>query len=260
MDGVLKDLPGVRGVLIDVDGTLLADDRAIPGAPQVIERLRAEGVPFRVTTNITRLSRAAIAAMLQECGVRVDARDVINPSILARRRVIESGRHRAALLVARGTRADFEGIEESETSPAWVVLGDLGRGFTRERLSTAFRCLRDGATLLALHRIRYWHDPAEGWVLDVGAYAAALEYAAGVEAEVVGKPSIGFFQLALAELGLPAGEVVVVGDDPETDVIGGRAAGCRTALVRTGKSSADHGVAAGPAPDLTLESVRELIA
>jgi len=55
-------IPGVRGILFDVDGTLLDNDRPIAGAPAAIERLRAAGIPFRLTTNTSRRPRSAIAA------------------------------------------------------------------------------------------------------------------------------------------------------------------------------------------------------
>ncbi|HKN47033.1 MAG TPA: TIGR01458 family HAD-type hydrolase, partial [Candidatus Polarisedimenticolia bacterium] len=80
---------------------------------------------------------------------------------------------------------DFAGIRRDEERPEWVVLGDLGRGFTWERLNYAFRFLRDGATLLALHKNPSWFAGKEGFVLDAGAFVAALEYATGCRALVV---------------------------------------------------------------------------
>jgi ribonucleotide monophosphatase NagD (HAD superfamily) len=112
-----------------------------------------------------------------------------------------------------------------------------------------------------LHKNRFWHAGEErGWVLDAGPFVAALEYAAGVEAEIVGKPSGAFYELALADIGLPAGEVLVVGDDVVNDVRGGASAGCRTALVRTGKFEEGAAARAGVRPDLMLDSMADLAA
>src|SRR5262249_60228650 len=88
--------------------------------------------------------------------------------------------------------------------PDRVVVGDLGRGFTSDVLNAAFRHLRGGAGLIALQKNRYWSAGSEGILLDAGAFVAALEYAAGVTAVVVGKPSARFFELALASIGVPA--------------------------------------------------------
>jgi HAD superfamily hydrolase (TIGR01458 family) len=250
-------LDGIRGVLVDVDGTLMVGDEAVPGAGAFLGRLRERGLRFRLTTNTTRMSMGAVASRLRGAGMEALPGEILAPSILARRRILDSGRTRTALLVADEARVDFSGLDHDEARPDWVVVGDLGPGFTWERLNAAFGWLRAGAGLIALQKNRYWNAGREGWVLDAGPFVCALEYAAGVVAEVVGKPSRRFFDLALADLDLPPDTVLVVGDDPETDGAGGAAAGCRTALVRTGKYSA-----AGPAPfapDLLVDSVATLL-
>jgi ribonucleotide monophosphatase NagD (HAD superfamily) len=71
----------------------------------------------------------------------------------------------------------------------------------------------------------------------------------------VGEPSGAFFELALAELGLPAGAVLMVGDDVDMDVAGGAEAGCRTVLVRTGREKLSP---SSPEPDLVLDSIAQL--
>lgn len=253
--GVLK---GIRGVILDIDGTLLDGDRAIPGAAAALDRLRGEGLPFRLATNTSRRSCNAIAVVLKAAGFRVEAGEILTPAVLARRHILDSGRTRAALLVTEDAAADLSGVEPDEEDPAWVVVGDLGPGFTYERMNAAFRCLRRGAGLLALHRGGSWHAGEAGWVLDVGAYVAALEYATGDRALLMGKPSIDFFRLALADLGLRAADVLVVGDDPAADVAGGAAAGCRTALVRTGNALGKGLPGDAARPDFVLDSVAAL--
>ena len=248
----------VSGVLLDVEGTLLLHDRAVPGAAEALADLRRRSLPHRLLTNTSRRSRRATAAALAAAGLPGSPGLVLTPAVLARRLILASGRAEAFLLVPPEAREDLEGVREEEEAPAWVVVADVGSGFTHERLSAAFRCLRRGARLLALHRNPCWR-PADGvdWVLDAGAYVAALEYASGLAAEVVGKPSPAFFRLALAEIGLPPEQVLVVGDDPRTDVAGAAAVGCRTLLVRTGPSAGGL-PAAGPGADRVAGSVAEL--
>src|SRR2546425_13082697 len=161
-------LPGVRGVLFDIDGTLLDRDTPIPGAAEVVERLRARGIPFRIGTNPTRRRRSAIAGILRRGGIRVEDGEVLAPAVLARRRILDSGRRRAALLVPPASREDFVGVHEDEDRPDWVVVGDLGRDFTFERLNRALYCIRKGARLIALHKNRVWDNGADGIVLDAG--------------------------------------------------------------------------------------------
>lgn len=256
----LGSLPGrpVRGALVDIDGTLLTGDRPIPGAARAIERWRDAGIAFRYLTNTSRRSRAAIATALGAAGFPADPGLVITPAALARRLVEQSAHPRAAILVAPEARADFEGLVDDRTSPAWVVMGDLGEGFTYALLNEAFRLVRAGAELVALHRQRSWRPAGEGdEVLDVGPFVAALEYATGRAARLVGKPSAEFFRLALQELGLRAEDVVMIGDDAESDAAGARAAGLRSILVRTGKP-----LETGAAPvtaDRIVDSIADLV-
>ncbi|MGE5127297.1 MAG: HAD-IIA family hydrolase [Betaproteobacteria bacterium] len=252
--------PRFDGLMIDVDGTLLVHDRAVPGAADLLARCAQRGLPYRIVTNTTRRSRAATASALRSAGLDVPDELVLQPAVLARRRILDSGRPRAGLLVPEDVRADLAGVEEDPRAPDWVLLGDIGRRFDFESLNQAFRWLRGGARLLALHKNPCWQPSAEaGWVLDAGAFVAALEYAAGVTAEVVGKPSPAFFQLALRDMGLQPDQVLVVGDDVVSDGRGGAAAGCRTALVGTGKFQGSPEELAGFAPDLVLGSIAELV-
>jgi HAD superfamily hydrolase (TIGR01458 family) len=251
-------LDDVRGVLVDIDGTLLVGDGPVPGAARFLDRLRSRRIAFRLTTNTTRKSVAAVAAALQAVGIGIEPGEVLAPSTLARRLILDSGHVRAALLVPPEACMDFEGVQPDEEAPNWVVVGDLGPGFTFERLNAAFRCLRQGASLIALQKNRYWYAGEAGWLLDAGPFVCALEYAAGVTAEVVGKPSRRFFDLALAELDLPACQVAVIGDDPETDGRGGTEAGCRTVLVRTGKYGEAAAQPGAHLPDHVVDSVAEL--
>ncbi|OLD66176.1 MAG: hypothetical protein AUI52_05085 [Acidobacteria bacterium 13_1_40CM_2_68_10] len=255
----MNRLSGVRGVLFDVDGTLLEDDRPIPGAPQTLDRVRSLGIAVRLTTNTSRRPRSAVASVLRRGGFRVDDREVLAPCVLARRRIVESQRTRAAFLLPAAAREDFEGVVEDEKHPDWVVVGDIGRDFTWERLNRAYRWIRGGAALIALHKNRVWDNGVDGIVLDAGPFVVALEYATGVEAELVGKPSLPFFRLALADLGLPPDQVMVVGDDLEADCRGGAAAGCRTALVLSGKTAREEAARSRLRPERVLESVADLL-
>jgi HAD superfamily hydrolase (TIGR01458 family) len=249
---------GIRGVLFDVDGTLLRGDQAIPGAGEAVARVVARSVACRLITNTTRRPREEIARVLRKAGIDVGEESVLTPAVLARRRILDSGRKRAALLVQDATKRDFEGVEIDESDPEWVVIGDLGSGFTWERMNQAFHWLMDGAALLALHRNRYWHAGEQGLLIDAGAFVVGLEFAAGVTAELVGKPSSGFYHLALSSIGLAAREVLMVGDDLLNDGRGAAQAGCRTALVRTGKFEEADLRRESFRPDLLLDSVADL--
>jgi HAD superfamily hydrolase (TIGR01458 family) len=138
-----------------------------------------------------------------------------------------------------------------------VLVGGAGPQFSYQALNRAFGCLQDGAALVAMHRGLYWRT-SEGLQLDSGAFVTGLEQAAGVEAEVVGKPAAAFFATALAHLGVGAAHTLMVGDDIETDVLAAQRQGLTGVLVKTGKYlSATHHGASGT-PDHVLESFADL--
>jgi HAD superfamily hydrolase (TIGR01458 family) len=124
-------------------------------------------------------------------------------------------------------------------------------------LNRAFRFLLAGAAFVTLARNRYYRGP-DGLLLDQGPFVAALEYATGREAMLVGKPSREFYAAAVRNLGVAASHVAVVGDDIESDVGGGQAAGLRGILVRTGKFRQDDLARSPIRPDAVIGSLAEI--
>lgn len=222
------------GCLIDLDGTVILDDKAIPGAVEAITALRREGLPFRFATNITRVSRATLADRLTAQGLPVRRDEILSAPSVAARWLEQRGARRLQLLLQSATLEEFEGFETVDEAPEYVLVGDLGREWTFAALNQAFRNVLAGAHLVAVHRNPYW------WVegkpnLDAGAFVASLEYATGRTATLIGKPSSGFFEVAARELGLPPDRIAMIGDDPEADVLGSKAAGMKPVALRTGK-------------------------
>jgi HAD superfamily hydrolase (TIGR01458 family) len=189
----------------------------------------------------------------------VDDGEILSAGHAAAMWLREQGLRRVSLLLSPSAREDYTGFDMDAAAPDAVVVGDMGRDLTFDLLNGAFRALHGGARLVATQKNRFW-KAADGWTIDAGAFVAALEYAAGVEAVVVGKPAPGFFHAAAAQLGVPVEELTIVGDDLESDIAGGRAAGLRTVLVRTGKF--DEGrlarVAEEGRPDLVVDSIRDV--
>lgn len=158
---------------------------------------------------------------------------------------------------------DLEGVDlVGEQAEAVLVGGadetaETNRVFSYMNLGRAFAELDAGAELYCLHKNRWWQT-SRGPLLDAGAFVAGLEYAAAVEATVLGKPSPAYFEAALAALDADAERTWMVGDDFEADIAGAQQYGLRTALVRTGKFRPDALEAAGIRPDAILNSIADL--
>jgi HAD superfamily hydrolase (TIGR01458 family) len=138
----------------------------------------------------------------------------------------------------------------------FVVIGDLGDGWTFATLNRAFQQVRAGAEMIALGMTKYW-QASEGLRMDVAPFVAALEHATGKRARVFGKPAREFFEAAAHRLGLRCEELVMIGDDMEIDIGGAQAAGLKGVLVRTGKYR-DSDWRKGVNPDAVLDSVADV--
>jgi HAD superfamily hydrolase (TIGR01458 family) len=251
----------MQAILLDVDGVLHVSGEAIPGAPEAVRRLRENGHRVRLVTNNTTRPRSQLAFELRSLGFEVDEEEIETTPLTAAR--LLAGKRVFALTMA-AIRSDLETHVELVERDADVVLvggagesDETGRVFAYENLNRAFAELRGGARLVALHKNRWWQT-SRGPLLDGGAYVAGLEYAAGANAEVVGKPTRAYFEAALAGLGAAAEETVMVGDDVESDVGGAKAAGLGGVLVRTGKFREEALAAADPQPDVVVDSVADV--
>jgi len=245
------------GCVIDLDGTLYEGGRAVAGAAAAIAALRHARVPLCFATNTTRRPRSALVRRLRAMGIEVATDELHTAPVAASAWLGRQGARRLSLLLPEATFEEFTGFELDSDRPDHVVVGDLGEEWTFEVLNRAFLALTAGARLVAIHRNRSW-DPGGGRQLDAGPFVAALEYAAGVEAVLVGKPSPAFFDTAAAALGVPRDRIAVVGDSIANDVVGGHQAGCLGVAVRTGSFREDELATLDRPPDAILDSIAEL--
>ncbi|KAJ1959996.1 hypothetical protein GGI12_004045, partial [Dipsacomyces acuminosporus] len=135
----------------------------------------------------------------------------------------------------------FADVEQSEPYNA-VVVGLAPSRFDYGHMNRAFSALLGGADLVGIHRAKYYASSENQLSIGPGGFIAALEYASGKQAALVGKPKKEFYQLALADMGLQdsPGSVAMVGDDVLADLGGGaQELGLRRFLVRTGKYRAN---------------------
>lgn len=247
----------IRAILLDLEGVLYQGGAAIAGAVETVQDLRARDYGMRFLTNTTTSPRAEIAQRLIDMGFEALPSEVFSPTIAATLDLKAQGLKRVHLAAEPSLAQDFADFEIVDDAPEAVVMGDLGPGFTWERLNELFAMVSRGARLIALHKNRYWRKETE-LVLDLGPFVAALEYAADCEARVVGKPARAFFELALEGLGAGPAETLMVGDDIEGDIGGGRSAGLCTVQVRTGKFRPEDEDHPRIRPDHRIDSLCDL--
>lgn len=253
----MHPLSGIKGILFDLDGVLHVGPRAVMGAADAVERIRAGGFLCRFVTNTSTLSLASLQRQIHGLGFSLTTDEIISAPQAARLYLKRRSDPICRLLLADDVKQDFEEFRQSDSAPNHVVVGDIGEAWSYPLLNDVFNCLIGGAQLIAIHKNRFWQTE-RGLQMDIGGFVDALEYASGVRATVIGKPSPGFFQMALDDMGLTSCQAAIIGDDIDTDVGGAQQAGLKGILVRTGKYRTAYAFASTIKPDLILDSIRDL--
>ena len=248
---------GIKGLLLDLSGTLYVGSAPVPGAPEAVKSLKAAGYPLVYVTNTTSKPRAAVVDKLESLGFAVTPDEVLTAPVAGAERLRADGHTRCHFLLPEPVLADLPELRHDPADPGAVVVGDIGEAFDYAVLNQAFRHIMEGVPLYALAKNRYFVDDS-GLRLDMGPFVRALEYAADTRSQLLGKPAPAFFRAAAGKLGLPAESIAVVGDDIEGDVGGAMAAGMRGILVRTGKYRQADAEASGITPDAELSSIAGL--
>jgi HAD superfamily hydrolase (TIGR01458 family) len=250
----------MAAILLDVDGVLHVSGTPIAGAAVAVHRLRDAGHRIRFVTNSTTKSRAQVADQMRSMGVELEDSELQTTGAVAAR--VLAGK-RVLALTMPGILDDLEGLQLVGMNVDAVLLGgadegeETGRVFSYLNLNRAFHELEAGADLYCLHKNRWWQT-ADGARLDAGAFVAGLEFAADIEATVLGKPSSAYFIAALEALDAEPELTWMVGDDLEGDIHGAHRHGMKTILVRTGKFRPDEVERSRVQPDAIVSSIAQL--
>jgi HAD superfamily hydrolase (TIGR01458 family) len=249
----------IKGFLIDLDGVLTIGNRAINGAREAIDLLTEKKIRFRCVSNTTRACRKTIADRLTRLGFDIPESSLFTPPLAAIAYMNAAGKRRCMLVSTGDVHKDFEHtcVLNEGAATDYVVIGDAGDTMTYRRLNAAFCAVNAGAEIIALEKDRFWMSP-DGLMLSAGPFVAALEFATGKTATVVGKPSPAFFEMALKDMKVRPDQAAMIGDDILTDIAGARSIGMKAALVRTGKFNEESLRSATIRPDWVIDSIANI--
>jgi NagD protein len=251
----------IRSWLMDMDGVLMREEQAIPGADRFIARLRELGTPFLVLTNNSIYTRRDLAARLIGSGLEVPEA-AIWTSALATARFLEDQRPEGSAFVigeAGLTTALHEaGYTLTERAPDYVVLGET-RTYSFERITRAIRLIADGARFIATNPDATGPTP-DGPLPATGSVAALISRATGVEPYFVGKPNPLMMRSALNAIDAHSETAAMVGDRMDTDVVSGLEAGMETILVLTGVTTREEAERYPYRASRIVDSVADLLA
>jgi len=251
----------IKGLLVDIDGTLYFKGAPISGTIETIVKLRAIGIKLLFFTNTDSKTPKRVLKILQDYGFNVNESEIFTP-IIALKEFLSKYSNKKSYLVTTEEVAEelqeFQQVNGSEI-PEFVIIGDFHDNWDVNRLNLAFRYVLKGAKLLGTQGNKYYIDRNGDPVIDTGSFVQMIGNAANVSPIIFGKPSKEYFLQALEKLNLTTKEVIVVGDDLESDIQGAINAGFKAVLVKTGKGQRFDSKKTNIKPFLVLDSFSSII-
>ncbi|MBA3841119.1 MAG: HAD family hydrolase [Actinobacteria bacterium] len=250
----------IKSWLMDMDGVLVHEEHAIPGADRFIARLSERELPFLVLTNNSIYTQRDLAARLLRSGLAVPE-EAIWTSALATATFLENQRPGGTAFVigesGLTTALHDAGYTLSERDPDYVVLGET-RTYSFERISHAIRLITAGARFIATNPDATGPTP-DGPLPATGSVAALINRATGVEPYFVGKPNPLMMRSALNRIDAHSESAAMVGDRMDTDIVSGLEAGMHTVLVLTGSTKREEADRFPFRPSRIVDSIADLV-
>jgi 4-nitrophenyl phosphatase len=247
-----KRLPAIKGFMFDLDGTLLLSDRSLggyevlPGAREVLERLRLRGVPFVVLTNGSAFAPPEQAAKLRKIGLPVDDEQMLTPSSVTAHHMARNGIRRALILGRPGVGYALEqaGIAicfpgDAAAAQADAVYVGWHPDCNMRDIEAACQAIWAGARLYVASNVPFFatrHGRTMGYS---SAIVGAIRHMTHAPMILTGKPSLHALRFVARRLGLRVRDVGVVGDDPGVETVMARRLGATAFGVCTGVTTAD---------------------
>lgn len=250
-------LPGNAAIISDLDGVTYRGDASIPTAVRAFRHWHEQGVPYAFVTNNSTKTAEEFADKLNGMDIPVTPDRIVTSSMVVARRVRAEIPAASRVMVIGAPSLvgaiEAQGFQIADRDVQAVVVG-LDRAFTFEKLQKAQSALLAGASFFGTNADRMLPH-GTGYEPGAGSILAAIETASGVAPIVTGKPQPDLVHMALEILDSDPATTLMLGDQIETDIMAGRAAGLRTILVRTGVPPRE---VPGVTADIVVESLLDL--
>ncbi|MDO4258111.1 MAG: HAD-IIA family hydrolase [Actinomycetaceae bacterium] len=237
----LRDLPPVTAWLSDMDGVLVKENRALPGAQQFLDTLERKGLPFLVLTNNSIFTNRDLSARLERSGLHVPEDRIWTSANATAAFLTQQSPASTAFVIGEAgltTALHSAGYIMTEHDPEYVVLGET-RNYDFNALTRAIRLIERGAKFIATNP-DVTGPSDEGTLPATGSIASMIQAATGRSPYFVGKPNPVMIRAGLNRIGAHSESAAMVGDRMDTDIQAGVEAGLRTHLVLSGSTSIEQ--------------------
>jgi NagD protein len=249
----------IRSWLMDMDGVLLREEHAIPGAPEFITRLRELGIPFLVLTNNSIYTPRDLALRLRRTGLDVPEESIWTSALATAQFLADQRPNGTAFVIGESgltTAPHNAGYTMTESAPDYVILGET-RTYSFERITRAIRLISAGSRFIATNPDNVGPTP-DGPLPATGSVAALVSRATGVDPYYVGKPNPLMMRSALNAIEAHSESTAMIGDRMDTDIVAGLEAGLMSILVMTGVTTPGEAERYSYRPSKIVESVANL--
>lgn len=237
----LDALPPVRAFLSDMDGVLVREHRALPGAQEFLDALAQRHMPFLVLTNNSIFTNRDLSARLEASGLHIPEESIWTSANATAAFLSQQSPASSAFVIGEAgltTALHNAGYIMTDHNPEYVVVGET-RNYSFNALTQAIRLIEGGAKFIATNPDTTGPSD-EGTLPATGSVAAMIQAATGRAPYFVGKPNPVMIRAGLNKIGAHSETTAMVGDRMDTDVRAGVEAGLRTHLVLTGSTSREQ--------------------
>lgn len=258
---VANDLDNIKGILSDIDGTLYFKGSPVHGAIETLSKLRKKGLKFLFFTNTDSKSPNTILKLLKNYGFDVDEKEIFTPIIALKEFLTKYPKKKSFFVTTEEVEKEFQEFSKVKGTeiPDYVIIGDFHDNWDVKRLNQAFKYVFKGSKLLGTQGNKYYLDREGEPVIDTGSFVQMIATAANVEATIFGKPSKEYFLQAVKKINLKPSEILVIGDDLESDIHGALNVDLKSILVKTGKGQYYIPEESNIKPFMVLRSFSSLI-
>jgi 4-nitrophenyl phosphatase len=252
----------IKSLILDMDGVLWKGTQPIGDLQSIFDEISKRKLKVVMATNNATTSPVEYVDKLSAFGVRVSLDQIITSGIATGAYLQEKYPQGGSIYIL-----GEEGLQKTLDQYGFTIAADkviavvvgMDRNLTYEKLSKASHLIREGAEFIATNSDRTFPTP-QGLIPGAGAIVAAVEAATSQKPLVIGKPQVEMYRIALEYLGTTPEKTLVVGDRIETDIAGGQALGCRTALVLSGVTDETMATSWEPVPDFITKDLESLLA
>jgi len=256
----MRNVRDIECWLTDMDGVLVHEDEALPGAADLIERWVDTSCRFLVLTNNSLFTPRDLSARLARAGLIVPEENIWTSALATAAFLARQPGEKTAYVVGEAglTTAMHEaGFVLTDVDPAFVVIGET-RNYSFEAITKVLRLIEGGARFIVTNP-----DPSgpskDGPMPATGAVAAMIQAATGRQPYVIGKPNPMMFRSAMNRIEAHSETTAMIGDRMDTDIVAGVEAGLYTVLVLSGSTTREQVDTYPFRPDRILGGVRDLV-